>query len=212
MLPPSQIPDLVDATGYFRTDMVRVAFEIFFRPSVRQQLRAEIEAQFAAYRATGLALDHVNAHKHFHLHPTIANAIMEVGRGYGMRGLRAPVEPSSVLAKIETSVRPSLSDSLFVAPWARQLRWRARRAGMSCPDAVFGLAWSGAMRASRLVGLINHLPEGRSEIYLHPATHEGFEGQAPGYSYAEEFAALTAPLAKAAVRNADIALRGYTDF
>ena len=42
---------------------------------LRAQLRAEIEAQFAAFEATGLALDHVNAHKHFHLHPTIAGLL-----------------------------------------------------------------------------------------------------------------------------------------
>jgi hypothetical protein len=77
---------------------------------------------------------------------------------------------------------------------------------------VFGLAWSGAITPSRLVGLINHLPKGRSEIYLHPATAGGFPGQAPGYRYAEEFAALTAPSAKAAARNEDIALGGYVDF
>ena len=40
--------------------------------SVKRQLRAEIEAQFAAFAATGLPFDHVNTHKHFHLHPTIA--------------------------------------------------------------------------------------------------------------------------------------------
>ena len=216
MLPPSQIPDLVDTTGCFRSDMVRVAFEIFFRPSARRQLRAEIEAQFAAYRATGLALDHVNAHKHFHLHPTIANEIMAIGRSYGMRGLRVPAEPSSVLAKVETGrARNAPYDSPIsplITPWALWLRRRARRAGLSCPDAVFGLAWSGAMTPSRLVGVIDHLPQGRSEIYLHPATRGDFTGQAPGYRYAEEFAALVAPTARTAVRNADIALGGYVDF
>jgi hopanoid biosynthesis associated protein HpnK len=210
-LPPSQIPDLVDASGLFRTDMMRVAFEIFFRPTVRRQLRAEIEAQFAAYRTTGLALDHVNAHKHFHLHPTIADAIISIGRSYGMRGFRVPTEPASVLAKVEAPAKRRL-DGPVITPPALWLRRRARRAGLSCPDAVFGLAWSGAMTTSRLAGLINHLPEGRSEIYLHPATKDGFAGEAPGYRYAEEFAALVAPLAKAAARNADIALGGYADF
>jgi len=32
---------------------------------VRAQLAAETEAQFAAFAATGLVLDHINAHKHF---------------------------------------------------------------------------------------------------------------------------------------------------
>ena len=55
--------------------MAALGAEIFFRPAVQRQLEAEIEAQFEAYAATGLPLDHVNAHKHFHLHPTILGAI-----------------------------------------------------------------------------------------------------------------------------------------
>src|SRR5262249_9074297 len=64
VLPPAQVPDLVDASGHFRTDLARLGCDIFLRPSVRRQLAAEIEAQFAAYRATGLALDHADAHQH----------------------------------------------------------------------------------------------------------------------------------------------------
>src|SRR5271154_41077 len=71
-LPASAVPDLVDASGHFRGDMARAAAAMFFFSSVRRQLEAEIEAQFDAFRATGLDLDHVNTHKHFHLHPTIA--------------------------------------------------------------------------------------------------------------------------------------------
>ena len=79
-LAPDLIPDLVDGAGLFRTDMARAGAAMFFLPRVRRQLAMEIEAQFAAFAATGLALDHVNAHKHFHLHPTIAGMILKIGR------------------------------------------------------------------------------------------------------------------------------------
>src|SRR5262249_34360056 len=71
-LPPEQVPDLVGTDGSFRPDMARLGFDIAMKPAVRRQMAAEIMAQFEAYRATGLSLDHVNAHKHFHLHPMIA--------------------------------------------------------------------------------------------------------------------------------------------
>ena len=103
LLPPHRLPDLVDQTGRFRSDMVHLGFDIFARPSVRRQIAAEIEAQFEAYRATGLALDHVNAHKHFHLHPTIADQMIAIGGRYGLRGLRVPIEPAGVLAEVEPS-------------------------------------------------------------------------------------------------------------
>ena len=60
--------------------------------------RREIRAQFEAFRATGLALDHVNAHKHMHLHPSVAALIIEIGRDYGMKAVRVPAEPVTVAA------------------------------------------------------------------------------------------------------------------
>jgi hopanoid biosynthesis associated protein HpnK len=208
VLPAERVPDLVDAFGRFRTDMARLGLAIATRRGVRLQVSAEIEAQFEAFRASGLAIDHVNAHKHFHLHPVIAAEIIAVGARYGMRGLRVPREPASVLSAIEP--RAAHAPAWTTAPWAALLAWRARRAGLQTPDAVFGLAWSGAMTTPRLLGLLQHLPEGRSEIYLHPATANDFAGHASGYRYAQELTALTAPAVVAAAR--DLRLGGYADF
>ena len=210
VLPPERVPDLVGAKGSFRTDMARLGLAIALRRDVRRQLRAEIEAQFEAYRATGLALDHVNAHKHFHLHPMIAAEIMAVGARYRLRGLRVPREPASVLSKVEPQA--SRGPAWVTAPWVALLDRRARRAGLQTPDAVFGLSWSGAMTTARLLGLLRQLPQGRSEIYLHPATADDFAGHAPGYRYADELAALTSPDVIAAAQRDDLQLCGYADF
>jgi len=207
-LPPEQVPDLVDTSGHFRTDMVRAGITIFARPAARRQLLAEVEAQFAAFAATGLPLDHVNAHKHFHLHPTIASAILKTGRRYGMKSVRAPVEPRAVLAGIE----PGTGGVEVAYLWALLVRRRMRAAGMTVPDQVFGLAWSGALDSARLRGLIAHLPEGLTEIYTHPATHDRYPGHAPGYAYRAELAALTDPLAREAILRESIALGRFTDF
>ncbi len=207
-LPARAVPDLVDASGNFKTDMAASAVNMFFLPRVRRQLEAEIDAQFDAFRATGLALDHVNTHKHFHLHPTIASTILRVGKRYGLRAMRVPLEPHGVLRKAEPGVNLAPA---FTAPWAMIARARLRAAGMRVPDSVFGLAWSGAMTSARLLGLIENLPEGLSEIYLHPATGP-YPGSAPGYRYAEELAGLLAPGVVEASRNAAIAKGGFADF
>ena len=68
VLEAQRLLDVVDAAGRFRPGMVRTALDVYLRPGVRRQLAAEITAQFEAFRSTGLLLDHVNAHKHFHLH------------------------------------------------------------------------------------------------------------------------------------------------
>ncbi len=209
VLPPSAVPDLVDGRGRFRADMARAGAAMFFLPHVRGQMRAEIRTQFEAFRATGLTLDHVTAHKHFHLHPSILSAILGLAREFGVSAVRAPFEASTILARID-GARPGYSASAL-APLARLQRARLKRAGVATPDQVFGLAWSGAMTHSRLAGLIGHLPEGVTEIYTHPATASGFAGAAPGYRYREELAALTSSELRRQIAATGVASGGFAD-
>ena len=207
---PARVPDLVTADGQLRTDMAGLGLEIFLSPRVRGQLAAEIEAQFAAYAETGLPLDHVNTHKHFHLHPTIADLIVRIGRRFGLKAMRTPAEPREVLIAIEPDAKPP--PAYLTAPWAWLGKGRLRRDGIATPDQVFGLNWSGAMTADRLAGIIRRLPQGLSEIYLHPATAQSFAGSGPGYRHVEEFEALIDPAVIAVARAQDVTLGGFTDF
>lgn len=205
----ARIAGLVDSSGRFRNDLARYGTQIALDASRRRQLAREIAAQFEAYRATGLALDHVNAHRHFHLHPAVAASVMSIGRRFGMRGLRVPVEPWRIVAEIDPQTQRRVGR--VTTPWATLLRSRARRAGLTAADAVFGLAWSGAMTAARLAAILDRLPPGFVEIYLHPAKTSAFAGAAPGYRYAEEFAALCHADSIAAVRRSGYTLGGYAD-
>jgi hopanoid biosynthesis associated protein HpnK len=209
VLPASAVPDLVDDRGRFRANMALSGAAMFFLPRVHGQMRAEVRAQFEAFRATGLKLDHVTAHKHFHLHPSILSAIVGLAQEFGAPSVRAPLEPRALLERIE-GARPGLSTS-GLAPLARLQRARLKRAGLAVPDQVFGLAWSGAMTQTRLAGLIAHLPEGVTEIYTHPATASDFAGAAAGYRYEDELAALTAPDVRRLIAAMGVASGGFSD-
>ncbi len=173
--------------GRFSTDQAGLGVRYFFSPVARRELRAEIEAQFAAFAATGLTLHHADAHKHFSLHPTIAAMMIEVGRKYGLKRLRVPAEPPAVLQAC--GERVGFADYALYA-WTRLLRWQAR--GLEVPDQVFGIKWSGHMTAARIDLLLQHLPPGRSEIYFHPATErdESLRALMPDYEHVAEFEAL----------------------
>jgi len=132
-----------------------------------------------------------------------------IGRRFGLRAVRVPLEPLQVLRKIERQT--PWAPSLLTAPFAILLRRRLRAAGLLAPDRLFGLRWSGQMTRERLSGLIRNLPNGLSEIYLHPATGP-FPGAAPGYRYREEFDALMAAEIVAASRDSSLRLGGFCDF
>jgi hopanoid biosynthesis associated protein HpnK len=207
--PASRLPNLVDSSGRFRSDMARASVRIFFDAMVRRQVAYEIAAQFEAFLATGLRLDHVDCHKHWHLHPTISGLILDIGRRYGMTALRVPSEPVRVLRLIEKQTSSRLT--WVTSTCAALLKARVRRRRLLAADRVFGLAWSGAMTEMRLAGLLAHLPDGLTEIYFHPATSNSFSGAAPGYCYTDELAALVASRIVLAARGHDIRLIGYSD-
>lgn len=188
VLPPQQIPDLVDSRGLFFTDLVRAGVRFFFRPNVRAQLEAEIRAQFERYAKTGLALDHADAQSHMHVHPTVFQTMVRVGRQYGLRAIRIPREPFGATRSI--------------APWLALMRQRARRAGLRTNDYALGVNEAGAMSERRVLEMIERLPDGVTEIFFHPATSrfadadEGTER----YQWREELDALTSPALAAAMQ------------
>ncbi len=190
ILTPRRIPALVQANGRFRDDMAGLGRTLAVSAAAREQLQAEIVAQFEAFRGSGLVCDHLNAHKHFHLHPVIATIAFRTARSAGVRAVRIPWEPPALIRAVDPAAK---TQPRALAPFATWLRWLARRHGLAAPDRVVGVAWSGQFRADRLAAVLPRLPDGVTEIYAHPATAGGFPGGAAGYDYPGELAALVDP-------------------
>jgi hopanoid biosynthesis associated protein HpnK len=192
VLPPAEIPDLIGADGRFPSDQLGLGIRYYFLPRVRRQLAAEIRAQFAAFAATGLTLDHANAHKHMHLHPTVGRLMLEIGRDFGLPAIRVPAEPPAVMARLGA---PQGVGARALHAWTRVLRAQARRFGVAANDHCFGIAWSGHMTRDRVRRLVAALPDGHSEIYFHPATERDGSLRAlmPEYEHEAELEALLDP-------------------
>ena len=203
-------PPLARSDGKFDSNPMRAGLRYFFRPGIRRALSAEIRAQFEAFHATGLALDHVNAHQHMHLHPAIARLIVEIGRDFGVRAMRLPHEPVGPLRR--AFPQEPLRAPMYSAT-AAALRRRLRRARIATNDHLFGLAWSGGMDEARVLALLPQLPDGISEMYFHPAAARTPELEAamPGYRNPDELAALTSPAVRRRIDELGIALISYSD-
>jgi chitin disaccharide deacetylase len=210
VLPAREVPALVDGDGSFRNDLVRAGFRFAFDPAAKAQLEREIGAQFAAFRATGLALDHANAHRHMHLHPTVGRLIIATGQSFGLKAVRIPREPLAALRR--AAARPTdLAVAALHAPFASLLRRRVAAAGLLANDQLLGLAWTGGMTEERVLRFIDGLPPGVSELYLHPAASrtEPLVRAMPRYRQTEELAALLSPAVRRRIESSGIALIGY---
>lgn len=197
LLAPADVPSLVGRDGAFSDDLVASGIKWFFSPGARRDLRKEIGAQFAAFRATGLTLDHVNAHNHMHLHPTVLTIILENAKAFGVRGIRIPAEPPQ----------------LFLAPWLALMRGRIRRAGIRANDVLVGLRETGHLTEAAVLSALDRLQDGVSEFYFHPATAATpvLQAAAPDYDRLGEFHALTSRPVANRLKGLDLAPIGFSD-
>ena len=214
VLPRHQIPDLVGLDGRFSNDPIGFGIRLFFSPRLQSQAEAEIEAQFARFHATGLHLDHVNGHQHFHVHPTISKIIAKVAPRYGSPPVRIPHEPMlpSYRASRDRPVT-RLASWIVFSLLTPSLRNRLRKIDLSFNDYVFGLCDSGAMSEQRLLDLLDQMPVGISEVYCHPATRrwEGPDNLPDDYRVMEEFEALISARVRAKVQRCGIRIGSYAE-
>jgi hopanoid biosynthesis associated protein HpnK len=211
VLPPRLIPDLVDTNGRFPEDMLRNSLRFATSAAVRAQLAAEIRAQFEAFARTGLALDHVNAHKHFHLHPTVLKLVLRIGGEFGARAVRVPREPLWFASRAGGA--GSAAGAACLVPWLANMRRRIRSSGMLCNDQVFGIACSGRLDRNTMLAILAQLPPGITEIYLHPAvaTAGPITPTMATYRHSEELQALLDPAVLEARRASQALCGGYSD-
>jgi len=201
-LPHDQIPGLVQTRGELSSNPFTAGFRYFANRSLREQLRAEIHAQFDRFRATGLPLDHVNGHLHFHLHPTVFGILVEDAAQLGFRHMRLTREPFWMdvpLASGRRWYRAAHAMIHFVLSWAAQSRFR--KLNLRHTQRVFGLLQNDRVDETYLRKLLDILPPGDSELYSHPSLDE----------FKHEFDALISPRVKALIAANDIRLIRYQD-
>ena len=205
-----EIPDLLDEDGRFSDRMVRDSFRYCASARMRHQLRAELRAQFEAFARSGLRLDHVNTHKHFHVHPGVLSEILRIGQDYGMSAIRVPEEP---LWFSRREGKANMLTAPFLKPWLKMMRRTLRHHGVDCNDHVFGMSCSGGLDEKRMLAILERLPEGTTEIYLHPATPtpDPLTASMRDYRHVDELATLLSPRVRAALAETNAIRCGYAD-
>ena len=202
VLPPGTIPDLVDDAGNFRDSPIAAGLLYSFHSPARLQLAREVEAQLRQFQQTGLTLDHLNGHLHFHLHPVVFGIVRKLAVRYGVRRMRLTREPWE-RNFVEEEGRWVYRVS-HAAVFGSLCAWAAPRfaeSGIGHAGQVFGLLENGRVTEDYLLRVIRELPAGVAEVYSHPSLAGG----------EAELAALTSGRVAEAVRRGDVELIRYQD-
>jgi len=201
-LPQRAIPGLVDAAGEFSNHSVASGIRYYCQASLKPQLELEIEAQFERFRKTGLRLDHVNGHLHFHLHPVIFEILMRRAREWGITHFRLTSDSFRLNLRLASGhYLYRASHALIFILLAPRARPVLRQRGIKHTAAVFGLLQNARVDGAYVTRLIPRLPPGDSELYSHPSLDE----------FKNEFEALIDPRIRSLVQQHDVRLIRYQD-
>ena len=201
-LPPGAIPGLVDAGGNFSSHPVASGIRYFFHPELRPQLEREIQAQFERFRVTGLPLDHVNGHLHFHLHPVVFGILMRSARDWGITHFRLTSDRFRLNLQLASGkFLYRASHALIFGLLMPRARLILGQHGIKHTAAVFGLLQNARVDEAYVARLIPRLPTGDSELYSHPSLDE----------FKNEFEALISPRIRSLIQEHNVRLIRYQD-
>ena len=194
---------------------VSTGIAIMFSPVTRAAAKREIDAQFHAFAQTGLELGHLDGHWHCHQHPTILNMAIAAGRPLGLRAVRIPYEGIGWSQRVtgHRRVGARIGHALSHAPLAGYMRLRAKAAGLRANNHFFAKSDAGSVSGDQLLGLVENLPDGVTEVGLHPSTRKRVGLHAPPLDWdsAGELTALTDPRLRPEIERQGIVLCRWAD-
>lgn len=203
ILPPEEIPSLIDQNGVFFPDYHTFS-KHYARGGVRlEEVRAELAAQLGKLKAAGLAVDHADSHQHMHVLPGIVEVVIGLCREAGIPALRAPFAP--LFAGSFGGVRQFVG-RVGLSLLARNAARLARQAGLFVPGHFAGIVAGEAVGEAELAAVLENLREGTTEIMMHPGTMNEAIARDCGWQhdFEAELAAIVSPRVAAAMEHGRI--------
>lgn len=186
---PDEIPLLVDETQVFRHGFggIRRLLGGRSREAALEQIERELDAQFAAIEAAGIAWDHVDSHQYVHMIPDIWNCVVRLAQTYRCPVIRLADERLRLKARsfggmVRACGRFNLAKKLLLSHWSGRNRrildeTQEGSQPIRAADHFVGVLDSGRMDAPALGRVLRSLPDGVTEIVMHPglgtATRDG---------------------------------------
>ena len=164
--PLTDVPTLANPrTGQFHS-LAELARRAFAGRVAADDVRRECSAQLQALLHAGIAPTHIDSHRHTHALPGILKPVLQCASDVGVRFVRRPLD-----RLVMTDPIASAKMSILHAAWRLAVRGltRAELRFVDDAPAFRGIALQGAVDLhSRLMALLDALPNGTTELMLHP--------------------------------------------
>jgi hopanoid biosynthesis associated protein HpnK len=137
------------------------------------EIEAEAAAQIGKLQSSGIAVTHLDSHKHTHMFPQVFRPLLRAAKACGVTAIRNPFER---IHGSQVAARPGLwrrwTEVGILRSLARQFREAVHQAGMFTPDGTLAIVATGALDERLLRRMVEHLPDGVWELVCHPGYND----------------------------------------
>lgn len=212
------LTSLTNGSSRFRSSLKEFALAAIRGRIAAQEIQREAEAQIRKIQAQGIALTHVDSHKHTHMLPHVLRPVLRAARVCGIRAVRNPFEPLRTWPRGTVAAAPGMwlrsAGVMAFQMFAGKFRQALKEEGMVSTDGTVGIAATGKLDQRTLLSILGALPEGTWELVCHPGYSDA-DLQAAGTrltaSREVELAALTSAETKEALARQKMELISYAD-
>jgi hopanoid biosynthesis associated protein HpnK len=217
LVAPEKLPSLT-ASQKFRDGMKMFAARALSGRIDGGEITAEVTAQIRKIQAAGIAVSHVDTHKHTHLFPQILRPVLRAAAACGVRAVRNPFGPRFPLRSGELFAKPRLwtryVEVRILRHFAGSFHDAVQREGFVAPDGTLGIEVTGTLDEKLFQAIASSIPEGTWEFVCHPGYNDA-ELQAAHTRLREcretELRVLTLPAARELLWREGIELISYRD-
>lgn len=175
VLGAEQLPSLTTA-AHFRDGMVTFAVRAIAGRMNAEEITAEAAAQIRKIQSAGIAVSHIDTHKHTHLFPKILRPLLCAAADCGVRAVRNPFGPRLPLRSSHLLARPGLwaryVEVRILGGFAGKFREAVDREGFTTPDGTLGIVVTGALDETLFHAIARSIPEGTWEFVCHPGYND----------------------------------------
>jgi hopanoid biosynthesis associated protein HpnK len=166
-LPASEVPTLVEGDGRFRRSWKPFIVACLQRRVSLDEVERELTAQIERLQRAGVALTHLDAHKHVHAYPPVFAIVARLAVKFGIPVVRVPYErwPRGSVIRERASTQAWLNAAMW--PWATANRRVAAALGLRTP-AFIGRIRTGLLDRSSLAAMLHGVGPGVTELMVHP--------------------------------------------
>ncbi|TCL68468.1 hopanoid biosynthesis associated protein HpnK [Hydrogenispora ethanolica] len=206
------VRSLVTEDGSFWPDYLAFSRQYLMGRIEPEQVETELRCQLQKVMGSGIPITHLDSHQHLHVLPGFPRIIGKLASEFGIERIRIPAEPAGFVRAGSWSWGRLLGRTLLTACSVEAGR-HYRRLRLRHPDHFFGMLSGGRMNDQNLQAILTALPEGTTELMVHPGLDNATLDTAYhwGYQWQAELEALCSPAIAGWLRKMNVTLINYRE-